>query len=153
MQDCNFGKYVSFNILLAVRRKRGCGEEKGCEVAKQGKMPAFSFSQCSYLLNNFAKSKTWITALFPGVWRNSLPSLWAFSQLVAFCRLGELWFTVWGIRTQQLDHQFRNFQSTSLGVCSFRMWFGRCQMKFTQLSTSTKCWLVGNYSSVFIYIW
>lgn len=51
-------------LFFAVRRKRGCGEEKGWEVAKQGRRPAFSFSPCSYLLKHFAKSKRWITVLF-----------------------------------------------------------------------------------------
>lgn len=127
MQDCNFGKSVSFNILFAARWERGCREEKGCEIAKQGRMPAFSFSQSSYLLKHFAKSKRWITALFLESDATLFFSLWACSQLVSFCRLGKLWFAVWAIWTQQSDHKFWNFQSTTLGVCSFRMRFGRWQ--------------------------
>lgn len=51
-------------LLFAVRRKRGRGEEKGCKVAKQGRMSAFAFSTCLYLLKRFAKSKRWITVVF-----------------------------------------------------------------------------------------
>lgn len=126
MQDCNFGKSVSFNKLsFCSEEEKGLWGRKGVWGSKTMQNASIFFQSVFVPIKTFCQMKEMNYRTVSGVWCNSIRSLWACSQLVSFCRLGELWFTVWGIWTQQPDHKFWNFQSTTLGICSFRMCFGR----------------------------
>lgn len=128
MQDCNFGKSVSFNILIFCSdEEKGLWGRKGAWGSETRQNASICFQSALVPTEAFCQIREMNYCTVSGVWCNSFRSLWVGSQLLSFCRLGELWFTVWGIPTQQLHHKFCHFQSTTLGICSFRMPFGRWQ--------------------------
>lgn len=118
MQDCNLGKSVFFNVFFAVTRKRGCGEEKRMQGSKTRQNVSICFQSVFIPIKTFCQIKEINYCTVFGGWCNSFCSLWACSQMVSFCRLEELWFTVWGILT--VGSQVLKLSKHSIGCLFFQ---------------------------------
>lgn len=91
---------LSFNVLtFCSEEEKGLWGRKGVWGGKTRQNANICFQSMFVSIKIFCQIKEMnCCTVFEG-WCNSFCSLWASTQLVSFCRLEELWFTVWGILT------------------------------------------------------
>lgn len=90
----------SFNVLtFCSEEEKGLWGRKGVWGSKTRQNANICFQSVFVPIKMFCQIKEMNYCTVFGGWCNSFCSLWACTQLVSFCRLEELWFTVWGILT------------------------------------------------------
>lgn len=136
-------------LLFSSEEEKGLWGRKGVWGSKPRQNASVFFQSVFVPVKTFCQIKVMNYGTVSGVWCNSLRSLWACSPLVSFCRLGELWFTVWGIWT--VGSQVLELSKHNVGHLFFQDADGRSQGNSPSLPPPLKVgWWVTTALCVYI---